>query len=258
MTEPSREALLAQERAEYDVRYDDTDIQAPLREHIVPPVERALWNKYMGDLAGKTVLECGAGDGAIAVWLAAQQAKVVAVELSPVGCERIRQRAAYHGLGERVQVYCGDCCRLETMLAENSIDVAFGSAVLHHFPPLDFGASLKQVLKPGAYGLFLENSNANPLYRLGRKIRNNETACGSPLTAEQADTLIATLGGGAKIYPRFGLFSFIPKYVLRESAAFKQFMRDIDAAIDTIPATRRWSAHMWVYVRKPNLETMSG
>jgi protein-L-isoaspartate O-methyltransferase len=119
MTEPSRDVLLAQERAEYDVRYDDTDIQAPLREHIVPPVERALWNKYMGDLAGKTVLECGAGDGANAVWLAAQQAKVVAVELSPVGCERIRQRAAYHGLGERVQVYCGDCCRLETMLADH-------------------------------------------------------------------------------------------------------------------------------------------
>lgn len=250
MTEPSREMLLAQERAEYDARYDDTDIQAPLREHIVPPVERALWDKYMGALAGKTVLECGAGDGANAVWLAAQGAHVAAIELSPVGCERIRQRAAYHGLGERVQVYCGDCCRLETMLGENSIDVVFGSAVLHHFPLVEFGASLKQVLKPGAYGLFLENSNANPLYRLGRKIRNNETACGSPLTAEQADALIASIGGGAKIYPRFGLFGLMPKYVLRHSQPFKQLTWSMDSAINTIPAARKWSAHMWVYVRK--------
>lgn len=247
----SRELLLAQERAEYDERYNDSNIEAPLREHVVPPAERALWGKYMGSLAGKTVLECGAGDGSNAIWFATQQASVIAVDLSPVGCERIRKRAAYHGLGERVQVYCGDCCRLETMLAENSIEVVFGSAVLHHFPPREFGASLKQVLKPGAYGLFLENSNANPLYRFGRKIRNNETACGSPLTAEQADALIATLGGGAKIYPRFGLFSFIPKYVLRDNAVFKQIMRAMDAAIDTIPTARRWSAHMWVYVRKP-------
>lgn len=246
----NRDALLAQERAEYDVRYDDADIQAPLREHIVPPVERVLWDKYMGALAGKMVLECGAGDGANAVWLAAQGANVVAVELSPVGCERIRQRAAYHGLGERLQVYCGDCCRLETMLGANSIDVVFGSAVLHHFPLVEFGASLKQVLKPGADGLFLENSNANPLYRLGRKIRNNESACGSPLTAQQADTLIAVIGSGAKIYPRFGLFGLMPKYVLRNSQPFKQLMRGMDSAINTIPAARKWSAHMWVYVHK--------
>lgn len=250
MEKPTRELLLAQERTEYDERYDSANIRLPLREHIVPQSERALWYKYMGNLAGKTVLECGAGDGSNAVWLAAKGASVVAVELSPVGCKLIRERAAYHTLSERVQVYCGDCCRLETMLAENSIEVVFGSAVLHHFPPIEFGASLNRVLKADAYGLFLENSNANPVYRLGRRIRNNESACGSPLTAQQADVLIASIGGGEKVFPRFGLFSLIPKYVLRHNRIFQQTMRGLDSAIDTIPGTRRWSAHMWVYVHK--------
>lgn len=251
MTVQSQETLLEQERAEYDERYSDSDIRAPICDHIVPKGEQPLWYQYMGDLAGKTVLEVGAGDGSIAVWLAAQRANVVAVELSPIGCARIRERAAYHDLSERVRVYCGDCCKLETMLAENSIDVVVGTAVLHHFPPVEFGASLKRVLKSGADGLFLENSNANPMYRLGRRIRNNESACGSPLSFQDADNLIATIGGGEKIFPRFGMFGLVPKYVLRENEMFKQAMYGIDSIIDKVPGTRHWSAHMWVYVRKP-------
>lgn len=251
MAERNPEILLAQERAEYDERYDDSDIKTPIREHIVPKAEQALWSKYMGNLAGKTILEVGAGDGAVAVWLAAQQANVVAVELSPVGCERIRERAAYHCLSDSIQVHCGDCTKLETLVAENSMDAVFGTGVLHHFPPVEFGASLKRVLKPGAYGLFLENSNANPVYRLGRRIRNNESACGSPLTFEEANALILTIGGGETIFPRFGLFGFIPKCILRDNEPFKQTMHGIDLAIDMIPGSRRGSAHMWVYMKKP-------
>ncbi len=251
MTEQIHDELLAQERAEYDVRYGGSDVAAPIRKHIVHRSEQALWDKYIGSLAGKTVLEVGAGDGANALWLAAQQANVVAVELSPVGCERIRERAAFHGLSNRVQVYCGDCCKLETMLAENSMDAVFGASVLHHFLPLEFGTSLKRVLKPGAIGMFLENSNANPMYRFARRIRNNESACGSPLTFQQADVLIATIGSGEKIFPRFGFFGLMPKYIFRTNHAFQTMTRSMDTAIDAIPGVRRWSAHMWVYVRKP-------
>jgi SAM-dependent methyltransferase len=242
---------LEEERKHYDELYADSDVSAPLPSHIVPRQERALWDKYVGDLQGKRVLECGSGNGRVAVWLASKGAQVYAVELSPVGVERTRERARAHGLGERVVAQAGDCTRLEEYVATDSIDVALGFSVLHHFPSTEFGRSLRNVLKSGGHAVFFENSNANPLYRFLRRIRNNESACGSPLTQTEVRELVAQVGDGFPVYPRFGLFGHAKKYVWRESAVFAGLVNGVDRAIDTIPGTRRWSSHMWVVLKKP-------
>jgi hypothetical protein len=125
-----------------------------------------------------------------------------------------------------------------------------GFGVLHHLPPQEFGQSLKAVLKLGGYAIF-ENSNANPLYRLARRIRNDETAGGDPLTGEEAQILIREVGMGAQIYPRFGLFGLVKKYMFRSSRLFACLLGALDKAIGTISGACRWSAYMWVEVRKP-------
>lgn len=256
MISPSNENLaestvLEKEITQYNQIYERADWDAPIPKEILPAAERPLWDQYIGSIKGKTVLECGAGDGLLTLWLASRDARVLAVEISPVGCEVIRARAQRAQLANRVEVYCGDCCQLETMMPMDSIDVVVGASVLHHLPLSIFGTSLRKVLKPGAVGLFFENSNANPLYRFARRVRNNETACGSPLTFQEADTLISAVGDGDKIFPRFGLFELMPKYVFQSSPTFAALARGIDRMIDKVPGTRAWSAHMWVYVRKP-------
>ncbi len=241
---------LEQEQAHYDGLYAHADVNAPLPSHVVTPQEIRLWEKYVGALQGKTVLECGAGDGEKAVWLAQRASFVQAVELSPIGVERTRLRARVQGVSERVQAHVGDCTELEKYVAPNSIDVALGFSVLHHFPPTEFGQSLRRVLKPGGRAIFFENSNANPLYRWLRQIRNNESACGSPLTQNEVRELVAQVGGGEAVFPRFGLFSHAKKYILRDSVWFAGLVDGTDRLIDAIPGTRRWSSHMWVVLYK--------
>ena len=238
------------ERLHYDELYSNSDVTEPIPEHIFPEKEHALWRLHAGPLFGKRVLECGCGDGRVSAWLAQQGAYVVGTELSPTGVQKTLERAKWHGFQDRVEANCVDCTCLEKVIAPDSIDVALGWSVLHHLPPKEFGQSLARVLKPGGHGLFFENSNANPVYRLGRRICNNESACGSPLTTKEADTFIAAVGSGERIYPRFGLFRFTKKYVFRDSRFFADLVEGIDNAIDAIPASRRWSGHMWVYARK--------
>jgi SAM-dependent methyltransferase len=242
---------LEQEQAHYDAIYTSGDPYEPLPVHIVHPQEITLWNKYVGPIENRRVLECGSGDGIPAVWLASHGAFVQAVELSPIGVERTLERAQAHNVADRVQGFSGDCTHLEEFIAPNSIDVALGFCVLHHFPPTAFGRSLQTVLKPGGRAIFLENSNANPLYRMLRRIHNNESVCGSPLTQAQVLELVAQVGAGFPVFPRFGLFGHAKKYILRESQLFAMIVDSTDHLIDAIPGSRRWSSHMWVVLSKP-------
>jgi SAM-dependent methyltransferase len=244
-------AELQLEKEHYDALYANSDVEAPLPEHIVPRVEWELWSKHVGPIEGKSVLECGSGDGAKAVWLASRGAFVQAVELSPAGVERTRQRAQYHGVGERLRAYTGDCTKLEEVVEPASVDIALGFSVLHHFPPTEFGRSLATVLKPGGHAVFFENSNRNPLYRFLRRIRNNESACGSPLTAEEVKELIRQVGDGEMVFPRFGLFAFSKKYIFKESRVYAFVVDGTDNLINLVPQSRPWSAHMWAVLRKP-------
>lgn len=242
---------IAQEKAHYDALYAHTNSRQPLPAHVVANREIPLWNKYVGALKGKRVLECGSGDGEKAVWLATQGALVQAVELSPIGVERTLERAQAQGVAARVKAYPGDCTELEKFITPDSIDLALGFSVLHHFPAVAFGRSLHAVLKPGGRAVFFENSNANPLYRFLRGLKNNESACGSPLTQGEVRELVQLVGAGEPIFPRFGLFAHAKKYIFRNNTFFAALMDTTDRVIDAIPGSRRWSSHMWVVLEKP-------
>jgi 2-polyprenyl-3-methyl-5-hydroxy-6-metoxy-1,4-benzoquinol methylase len=241
---------LEQEQAHYDSIYALAEVARPLPPIVVTHGEEALWDRYVGSVAGKQVLECGSGDGEKSVWLASQGAFVQAVELSPNGVERTRERARYHRLQDRVRAYQGDCTRLQDLIAPSSIDIALGFSVLHHLPAREFGRSLAIVLKPGGHAVFFENSNANPLYRLLRRVRNNESACGSPLTQAEVRELTAQVGDGFPVFPRFGLFGLAKSHIFKHSVLFARVVDTTDRMIDTVPAARRWSAHMWVVLLK--------
>jgi SAM-dependent methyltransferase len=247
LAENTYDALIAEERAENDLLYADSDTTSALESGMS---DESFWIRHVGDIRGKQVLEVGSGDGRRAVWLASMGAVVHAVDLSPVGASKTLERARHFGLQDRVKTYSLDACHLESVLPRDSIDVVVGFSVLHHLSPQEFGKSLRAILTIGGRAVFCENSAANPLYRFGRRIRNGETACGSPLSVNEAQELISAVGTGECVYPKFALFGLMKKYIWRRSRWFATIVDSIDTLIDHIPGSKRWSAHMWVVARR--------
>jgi len=80
---------------------------------------------------GLTVLDYGCGAGENSVLIAMHGAeKVVGVDISPELIELGRQRLALHGFAENTEFRVGSAHELP--LEDESIDVVFGMAILHH------------------------------------------------------------------------------------------------------------------------------
>ena len=88
-----------------------------------------------GSLAGRTVLDVGAGPVQFAAAFAAAGARYVALDADPA---ELRTRPAVAGRGERLPV------------ADRSVDVCFSSNVVEHVPaPWRFADELVRVTRPG-------------------------------------------------------------------------------------------------------------
>ena len=123
-------------------------------------------NEFLGDLAGKQVLEFGCGLGEISVLLAKSCADVTAFDLSQTSVALTRRRAELNGVAERIDLVAAGGEALP--FADHSFDLIFGKAILHH---LDVGVAaneLYRVLKPGGKAAFVEPMGVNPLLRFAR------------------------------------------------------------------------------------------
>ncbi len=144
---------------------DDLRIGAHIIERYKnPPAETVYPLEYayhlLGDVRGKTILDYGCGLGDNTVLLASRGARVVGVDISPELIELAEKRMRQHDLAETSEFRIGSAHELP--FENESVDVVFGMAILHH---LDLQTSSKEVfriLKKGGRAIFMEpvrNSN---------------------------------------------------------------------------------------------------
>lgn len=152
--EVTRSAGEAQRKHDDDLRIKDKIIE----RYSNPPPDTFYPLEYayhlLGDARGKTVLDYGCGLGDNSVLIAARGAKVIGVDISPELIEMAEKRLALHGLSESAEFRIGSAHGLP--LADESVDVVFGMAILHH---LDLQLSSKEVfrvLKKGGRAIFFE------------------------------------------------------------------------------------------------------
>lgn len=129
---------------------------------------RAAVERALGPLAGRRLLELGAGDGATTTRLAGRGARVVAVELSRGGLLALAGRAAGAGQAARIAPLCADAQRLP--LAAGSVDLVYGENFLMYVDPAAIGREAARVLRPGGRAVFLEPTAHHPLVRLYRRL----------------------------------------------------------------------------------------
>jgi len=166
--EVERSASEAQKKLTDDLRMRDTIIE----RYANPAADTSFPLEYayhlLGDAHGKTVLDYGCGTGDNSVLLANHGARVIGVDISPDLVELARKRLELHGFKEMVEFQVGSAHELP--LADESIDVVFGMAILHH---LDLSLSSKEVfrvLKKGGRAIFLEPVRNSKLIWFLRKL----------------------------------------------------------------------------------------
>lgn len=152
--EVERSALEASLRQSEELIID----QAILDRYYAPSRSTAYSLEYayavLDDINGKTVLDYGCGAGENTVLLANRGGKVTGVDISPELIEIAEKRVKLHDLNRDVDFKVGSGHELP--FDDDTFDVVFGMAILHH---LDLDLSSKEVLrvlKPGGYAIFSE------------------------------------------------------------------------------------------------------
>ena len=118
----------------------------------------------LGDLRGKRVLDYGCGHGMATVVLARAGAEVTAFDLSPGYVSEARERGRANGVKIECVVADGEHLPFD----DNSFDVVWGNAILHHLDLVRAGRELHRVLRPGGVAVFCEPWGGNPLLTFAR------------------------------------------------------------------------------------------
>jgi ubiquinone/menaquinone biosynthesis C-methylase UbiE len=123
-----------------------------------PPADTFYSLEYayhlLGDVSGKTVLDYGCGLGDNSVLIASRGAKVVGVDISPELIELAEKRLEQHNLKDLADFRVGSAHELP--LEDESVDVVFGMAILHHLDLKLASEEVFRVLKKGGRAIFLE------------------------------------------------------------------------------------------------------
>lgn len=233
MTDNEKKAALEREAKFYDNIYHSMPITK-----LEPESQTwAWWESYLGPIKGRSVLDCGAGKGHHAIQFAlAGASKVVAVDISEASCSRVLALARINKVQDQVEAVCYDLASIDEILGPESIDVAWGQAILHHISVKRFSTSLFSVLKWGGRGLFRENWAVPALMFMRNRVLPalGITRSGSPdeepLSAKELSYLNEVFSGNVRrIVERFVFFSSFKGTSLgyRPLVTFCKFLDDL-------------------------------
>jgi SAM-dependent methyltransferase len=137
-----------------------------------PPAETPYPLEYayhlLGDVRGLRIVDFGCGSGANSVLLANRGAHVWAVDISEDLIRIAQRRMAASGRADGAQFIVGSAHDLP--FPDNTIDIVFGIAILHHLDLKLVSREVHRVLKPGGRAIFQEPVRNSALVRFLRSL----------------------------------------------------------------------------------------
>src|SRR5262245_1374001 len=141
-------------------RYDRPAANTPY------PLEYCYY--LLGDVSGCHVVDYGCGSGGNSLLLANRGAQVSGVDISPDLVSLARRRMQIKGRddGAKLMVWC----RYDLTFEDQSIDVVFCIAILHHLDLRKASQEVARVLRPGGRAIFQEPVRNSPVVRFVRSL----------------------------------------------------------------------------------------
>src|SRR4051812_27738541 len=129
-----------------------------LRRYLNPPADTPYPLEYafhaIGNVAGKTVLDYGCGNGENSLPLVARGARVIGLDVSADLLDLARTRLALHGFRDRASFLAASAH--DVPLPDGSVDVVLGIAILHHLDLALASREIHRLLRPGGIAVFQE------------------------------------------------------------------------------------------------------
>jgi SAM-dependent methyltransferase len=194
--------------------------------------------------AGSNVLDFGCGAEAhMAIAAARRGHAATAFDLSPVAVEKARERAAEHGVAERIEFHVLNA--EDVRLPDGAYDAILGTGILHHLDLPRAYSELARLLKPRGRAVFVEPLGHNPLVNLyRRRTPGQRTDDEHPLRVEDFELARSYFERVEPTY--FSLLSLatLPVGRLRSSAKLIARLDAADRAVfRRLPAAGR---HAWL------------
>ena len=245
----------------------ETDIRSvSVREAFEAPT--AMENRFllerMGPLAGKRVLDVGAGLGESSVYFALQGAEVTTTDISPQMVELALKLGEMYGVKLQGAVSIGE----DLAVPKNSYDFVYLANVIHHVHDrASLFQQVRQALKPGGRFFSIDPIAYNPAINIYRRMATEvRTEDESPL--RRADLALARRYFVDVDHREFWIASLalFVKYLLidrvhpnsdrywkrilketDETLGWWKPLRALDSALTRIPGLRWWSWNtvMW-------------
>lgn len=121
-----------------------------------------------GRCRGKVVLDYGCGSGENTLLLASRGARVVSMDLSESLIRLAQYRLKVNGIAGDVRFLTGSAHNIP--LPDESVDVVFGIAILHHLDLALASSEVHRVLRTGERAIFQEPIRNSALMRGFRKL----------------------------------------------------------------------------------------
>jgi len=193
--------------------------ETQVQRYLNPPADTHFPLEYsfhlLGDVRGKTVLEYGCGDGLNTVILARRGARVKALDISADLIDVARRRLAVNYIDANVEFIVGSAHELP--LADESVDVVFGMAILHHLDLAVSAREVRRVLRRGGRAIFQEPVRNSRLLKIVRSLIPYQAPGVSPFERPLTDAELsdyarnfASLRSKAYWLPLTGFLSELP------------------------------------------------
>lgn len=237
----------AEEAREYSFA-PSTDAQ--IKRYLNPPANSHYPLEYafhlLGDVSQKTIVDLGCGKGENLIPLAKRGAHVIGVDLSPELVAIAEKRAAAAGVDAEVRVGSA----YATGLADESADIVFCIALVHHLNISQVCSEMRRILKKSGFIVISEPVRFSQSYDRVRKLlpkRRNISDYEHPLTKSEFDCLTTDF---AVENVRYFRLPFVP-LIERMTGRTNHLARVVSGKlIDRVPSLHGYATNVVSRLRK--------